>query len=85
MARDDTAPQGSVQAAWRAFVHRVAAVAGSLTGLLSLLWDAPVTAASLRGALAWTGALVLGRLVSVVLSRTVLGEALNEPEPAETS
>lgn len=74
-----------MHAAWRAFVHRVAAVAGSLTGLLSLLWDTPVTTACLRGAFAWIGARVLGRLVAALLTRTVVADAYTEPEPAETS
>jgi len=56
--------------AWEALTHRVAAIVGASTGLISLLWDVPASQASLRGALAWLAVGLLSRATSWLLAQT---------------
>ena len=70
------APDIPLEATWTAFVHRAAAVAGAAVGLVALIAGAPAQIASLRGALAWCAALVLGRGARWLVQRTA-------PPPAE--
>ena len=55
--------------AWDALIHRVAAVVGASTALISLLWDASVLQASLRGGLAWLAVGLLSRSTGWLLAQ----------------
>ena len=61
---------------WRSFGRSLAAGAGALTALISLLSGVPLTTACGRGALALFGILLLTRICSSLLAR-----ASSEPEP----
>ena len=85
MNPDDNPTTWSIDDAWVAFTHRTAAVVGSLTALVSLLWDTPVTFASLRGALAWLAVALLGRGTSWLLRRTASSALPARAKAPETS
>lgn len=61
---------------WRSFGRSLAAGAGALTALISLLSGVPLATSCGRGALALFGILFLTRLCSGLLAR-----ASTEPEP----
>ena len=82
---DDIPSRSLVDDAWTALVHRVAAIVGSLTALVALLCDVPVTSASLRGALAWLAVSILGRATSWLLGRTLDSGPAGAAKPPETS
>jgi hypothetical protein len=67
----------SLQAAWLAFGRRAAVAGGALAALVSLLFDAPVRVASLRGALAW---LALRVLVSLCARAQLASLDQGEPQ-----
>jgi len=54
--------------------RRLAAFAGALTGLVSLLHGVPVRVACLRGALAFAAVLLLGRAGRAVLERSLAAD-----------
>ncbi|MFT5048625.1 MAG: hypothetical protein ACI8QZ_000012 [Chlamydiales bacterium] len=56
--------------AWVALTHRVAAIVGASTALISLLWDVPVSQASARGALAWLAVGLISRATAWLLAQT---------------
>lgn len=85
MEEDDLQVPVSVNHAWASVTHRVAAIVGSVTALVSLLWDAPPSIASLRGVLAWLAILLLRRATDWLLVRTVGEQAPIELNPEETS
>ena len=55
---------------WTALGHRVAATMGASTALVSLLFDASLQIACLRGALAWLALLLVTRAGGWLLVRT---------------
>jgi hypothetical protein len=57
--------------------HRAAATVGASTALISLLFNASLTAACLRGASAWFAIEIIARLGDKLLARTttVVGES----------
>ena len=74
--------------AWMALGHRVAVAAGAACGLISLLWDAPVATAALRGGLTWFAVLAHFRLSARALGWRLMQEAAeegaaDEPQVAE--
>jgi len=70
---------------WTALSHRWAAAAGASTALISLLSDASVKAASLRGSVAWFVLLAAARVCRWLLARTAAGcgERATGSEPSE--
>ncbi len=61
----------SLLATWRSLGHRFAVAGGCLAALISLLNDAPVLTASLRGAAAYAVVLVVAKLGLVALEHTL--------------
>ena len=60
-----------VHAALTSLARRLAVAAGALTALVSLLHDAPVRIACLRGALAFAAALLVARWARLALERSL--------------
>ena len=56
--------------AWRDLSRRLAVLAGAGTGLLSLVMDAPVTTAALRGLGAYVALSLVARIGAVAISST---------------
>ena len=70
----------SLQAAWGAAGRHLAVSSGALVALVSLVSDAPVSAASLRGAVTCLALVALTRVGEWLGERTVVDEP---PPPAE--
>jgi len=66
-------PMSALDSAWVALTHRLAAIVGSSTGLISLLWGASALQASLRGGLAWLAVGLLSRATAWLLAQTAQG------------
>lgn len=60
----------SLQTAWRSLVRRIAVLTGAGAGLISLLGDAPVHVATLRGAAGYFGVLLIGRIGALAIDST---------------
>ena len=60
----------SLDSIWRALSNRAAVFVGSATALSALVAGAPARIASLRGAVAWVGILVISRLFGYAFRET---------------
>ncbi len=60
----------SLHTAWRDLVRRIAVLTGAGAGLISLLGDAPVHVAALRGAAGYFGCLLIGKIGSMAIAST---------------
>ena len=65
---------------WTALGHRVAATLGASTALVSLLFDASLRIACLRGALAWLALLLVTRAGGWLLVRTEVSLETADPQ-----
>ena len=68
---DRASGEASFREAWRSFGHRIAVIGGSFVALLSLFHHVPVSTAALRGGATWLAVLIVARLGSVALERSV--------------
>ncbi len=59
-----------IHTAWRDLSRRLAVLAGAGSGLLSLVMDAPVTTAALRGFGAYAALLLVARIGALAISST---------------
>ena len=71
--------------AWNALGNRLAVAVGAACGLLSLLFDAPIETAALRGGLAWVAVLAHFRLSARAIGWRVLQEAAEEGRAQEVA
>ena len=67
--------------AWKGLAGRAGASLGALTALLSLLRDAPVLIACLRGAGVFAAVLLLSRIGAAALDRAVQVDASEDSAP----
>jgi len=65
--------------------HRLAVAAAALVGLVSLLGDAPLRIACLRGALTWGAVLLVARLARGVLVHSLAVDRERAGGPSSTS
>jgi hypothetical protein len=72
-----------IESAWQALGGRLAAIAGSLAALVSLISDAPPHIAALRGAAAWAVLLVISKLGLAALCRAIEYDRKPSAEPEE--
>ena len=72
-----------LQTTWRDLTRRLAVLAAAGAGLLSLVMDAPVTVAALRGAGAYVALLVVAKIGSLAIASTSARAKLSEPVEAE--
>lgn len=60
----------SLQNAWRDLIRRIAVIAAAGAAMTSLLFDAPVRIAAGRGACAYFGCLLIGRVAAMAMNET---------------
>ncbi len=73
----------SLESIWRALSNRAAVFVGAATALCALAFGAPVRIASLRGAVAWAGILVITRMFGYAFRETASEQLeVEEPSPA---
>jgi hypothetical protein len=69
----------SVQTAWQDLTRRLAVVAGAGGALVSLLNDAPVNIAAMRGAGAFFGLLLVAKIASSLMNASSESAVQNSP------
>ncbi|MDF1800000.1 MAG: hypothetical protein P1V81_12550 [Planctomycetota bacterium] len=73
-----------LQTAWRDLTRRLAVLAAAGAGLLSLVMDAPVITAALRGAAAYVALLVVAKIGALGMASTsARAKAPETPDPVE--
>lgn len=72
-----------LQTAWRDLTRRLAVLAAAGAGLLSLVMDAPVTTAALRGAGAYVALMVVAKIGALGMASTSSRAKIAEPVEAE--